>query len=262
METNTLDEKSLHYIDSYCFEKKIIPDSAQWIADQVKNGLEIGQWLDGFRIHGKNKRSLSEIETLWEAISFFSQGDLDALVIGENVYFIPEDAREIFNFFKNGKNVSPLQDNTKLSPFALNLYGKYLTTLDKVSDATAFFSEALKKESRFSEPYNNLGQLMWKIGKQRDAFLLFTESLAKNPHLLPAQLNFFDAGLELEEYASMLNVIKYLEEEIPECSEFQYYKAICNHRLGNHEEARSILNLILKDKPNDAEAKQLLQNYA
>lgn len=255
-----LDDKTRHYLDSYSFQKLKLNDSSQWIADQVQAGKEVGQWLDGFRVHGKNKDDLSDIESIWEAVSHFSQSDLDFFVAGDTAYSIPEDAREFMKTIK-GKDIT-LPSFETLTPYALNLYGKYLSLHEKISEATSCFSEALKKDPFFSEPYNNLGQLLWKVGKQREGFVLFAESLSKNPHLLIAQLNFFDAGMDLEEYESTLNVIKYLEEEIPDCVEFKYYKAICSHRLGQPEMAKSILQNILKEQPDDAEAQHLLQNYA
>ncbi|QQR81143.1 MAG: tetratricopeptide repeat protein [Deltaproteobacteria bacterium] len=155
-----------------------------------------------------------------------------------------------------------LANQSPQTPFALNLYGKYFSTLDQTSEASRFFSEALKAAPHFCEPYNNLGQLMWKVGQQKEAFIFFSQALSKNPHLLIAQLNFFEAGLELEEYETTLNVIKYLEDEIPDCSEFLYYKAICKHKLGAADEAKSILKRILKKQPGDTEAQQLLDHYS
>ncbi len=259
--TNTIDEKTLFYLDTYAFEKKMLIDPAQWIADQVKNGKRIGHWLDGFRIHGKENEEPANIESLWQAVTYFCHEDLEAFVIGQTAYSIPADAREALQLIKKN-DLGALANQSPNTAFALNLYGKYFASLDQASEAARFFSEALKLCPQFCEPYNNLGQLMWKVGQQKEAFVLFSQALSKNPHLLSAQLNFFDAGLELEEYESILNVINYLESEIPECTEFQYYKAICKHKSGHKEEAKAILRGILKEQPDDPEARQLLEHYS
>ncbi|QQR81142.1 MAG: hypothetical protein IPJ69_03105 [Deltaproteobacteria bacterium] len=97
--TNTIDEKTLHYLDSYLLKKMLI-DPAQWISDQVKSGKVIGHWLDGFRVHGKENKEANKIETLWESISYFCQENLDAFVVGQMAYLIPQDAREAVELIK------------------------------------------------------------------------------------------------------------------------------------------------------------------
>ncbi len=270
-------------------------DRKAWIQERVKAGGIIGLWeggrlnlfldpaasahrLDRWTREGFSIRSPMEIppvETVWQALSYFGEGEMDVLFIGDWYVEFPKRAHAILrSLHASVQSIDGLSPDAndldppvldlaqEDDPFLINLWGKHLALCGRVGDAGRAFSKAAELDREFSDPYGNLGVLMWKAGQRREAFLLFAESLLKNPSNISASLNFFDAGYELEEHAAMAKVLEQIISEVVACPEHRHHLAICYQKMGKTKEALAVLQKILDLSPEDQEARALSERLA
>lgn len=280
---------------------QITTDIGAWVQEKVASGKIVGKFdsslltlaLDPSKIGTRldylktqnvtitSSTKLEAVDTIWKAFEYFSNGDFDYLVAEGCVATFPEEARGILAALNqviearkksgddnaSGETLSksdfenikkPVMEN----PYMRNLWGKLLSFTGHFSEAGEAFRQAVEMLPEYGEPYSNLGTLLWKFGKKREAFVLFTEALMKNPNSVTAELNFFDAGYELQEYDSMAKVIEEVIKDFREKVEFCHHLAICYYRTDRKEDAKKILADILKSNPQDEEAKELLQGFA
>lgn len=288
---------------AYGFQPNEIDNVDVWIQQKVAEGLVVGRWKSGFELHvdpSKHQELLEvwkesgldagavtkveHIENFWQAMDFFSEGNIDAfttknwcvefsaknreiiLKMGETIEKIQKDFNVdendpsgLENALKGQKiDVPDFSADVGKDPFLLNQYGKMLSYCHVFAMAGEYFRRAVEAMPQFSEPYSNLGTLLWKLGNRREAFLLFIESFLKNPHRPASQLNLFDSGHELEEYESMGKVIEEVLPYTPEYPEFRHHLALCYINAGRFDEGKSVLRGILAQNPTDEDAQNLL----
>lgn len=280
---------------AYGFQPTVLANIDAWLEEQVQAGRVVGRWNDGLAIHLDPSRQVEllarwkehgmtqagpvlqvdGIGTFWQAFEFFSEGNLDFLVTNDWFIAFPAEGRTVLEQCgavvgarqeARGQEVAPaaatpppdLSAVVGNDPFLLNQYGKMFAFCRDYAKAGECFRTAAEVMPEYSEPYGNLGALMWQVGKRREAFVLFVEALAKNPHRVVSQLNFFDAGHELEEYAAMASVLEELIPSVPEYAEFRHHLAVCYVRLNRAAEGKALLENLLAQRPDDQEAIQLL----
>ncbi|MBX7148477.1 hypothetical protein K1X76_05280 [bacterium] len=264
--------------------KEMHGDINQGIVDIVKTGKIVGVWknenLEFFYensiITDDNIKEVlgytTFIKTIHDVFDYFVKGKIAALILDDHyILELPSVVSLIFGEMESltdtQKNPQSLNTSAcdfseiaKGNPFVTNLWGKLLAFRGEISKAGECFREAVEMERNFSEPYSNLGALLWKAGKQREAFLLFCEALIKNPYSQTAQMNFFDAGYELCEYKAILTIIDHVAcDETP--IEFDHHRAICHFKLGERDKALGIVNTILEKNPVDTEALELKTTF-
>lgn len=263
------------------------------VADAKVAGQLIGWWQDGLTIHCDPARCnarrtrwtgdaplvavtrVAAVHSFWDALEYFCEGELDALIIGDAVVRFPAAGRALLARLSallpaesetTDAQAAPLvlpdcSNEAAGDPFLLNQWGKMLAYAQRYTEAGAAFRQALELNPEYGEPYGNLATLLWNFGKRREAFALFTEALLKNPHHNATQLNFFDAGHNMEEFATIAGVMEDLIPAVPEQIEFRHHLAICYHKLGRIDEAITVLQGILTHDPTDAEAQALLDGF-
>ncbi len=218
---------------------------AAWVAQKVSQGSLIGVWQDHQFIVMGNPKNSSEalsrwkedlktvddqtavpfIDSLWLAMSLFSEGDLDVLICGEEAIEYPSVARQINLHLIAAANESSKSDagskairalpeygSIESDAFLLNLMGKLYSFEKNYAMAGEAFRKSATLSPEFGEAYSNLGTLLWGHGQKKEAFFLFTESMLRNPYTTTAQLNFFDSGYDLKEYGVMAKIV---EEILP-----------------------------------------------
>ncbi len=273
------------------FVPQKLEDPVSWIQTQVANGKIIGQWSGNFQIylnpshHAKRLSSwlprevslgpvtdLPMIQSRWDAIDCFSEGYLDYFVCGDWYLKFPEVGNSLLGMLsenqKTNASVQPEEQSGPLptltfdisgDPFLTNLWGKILAFHGDFSGAGKAFREAIELIPEFSEPYSNLGTLLWNLGQRQEAFMLFTQAFVNNPHRVAGQLNFFDAGYELEEFSQMASILEEIMSTYPEFVEWHHHLAICYHRMDRTPEAVILLEDIIKNEPSDNDARTLLE---
>lgn len=242
--------------------EKIQGDRAAWIEARVKQGKSVGEWNQVLRVYGGPQHPEMPRWDFWNTLDYFSEGGMDFLVVGDGFIAFPSVAREMQQTLKDfsEKKIKSVRDFSKEvgeQPYLLNLYGKILSFQANYSLAGECFRKAVEKMSEFAEPYANLGVLLWNGGKRREALFLFSEAFMKNPRRTAVQLNFFDAVHEMKEYDYLVQVLNIILPE-HDCVEFRLHLAIGYRHLGRLEEARKLLDNVLKQNPQDEEAKVLL----
>ncbi len=272
---------------SYGFKVQSIIDHANSIQDFVAQGKIVGEWNGkSFQILALpeviqkrplrwNKQNsfsgllkIEEIKNIWHALDYFGEGELDILSTPTDLFVFPEEGRKLID---NIRNILENKTDTKIpqisdynfqsdDPFLNNLQGKLMVLEGNVSEAGKSFGKALAALPEYSEPYANLGTMLWQLGQKKEAFTLFVEALLRNPHNNAAQLNFFDAGRELEEFDSIIKVVEKLLSLDPDCIEFYPIMAFSYYRLGQAGKAIDILNQFLNDHPGEEEARLLLEH--
>lgn len=282
---------------AYGFLAQPVPSPESWIREQKARGQVVGELAEGaLKVHLDSShgpllkrwredglqiedgKKVEAISSVWNALELFSEGGLDYLVSGNKAIEFPKVGKEMIEDLKNyldkketdraeGGHApvsSDMQDyaaQAEGNAFLKNLYGKILSHQQNIAEAGKAFREAVGLMASFGEPYSNLGTLLWQHGQKRNAFLLFAEGLIKNPHSIPCQLNFLDAGHEMQEYKAMITVLETVLPETPDCVEFKHHLAIAYHRTGETEKALRCLNEILSADPADAEALNLLKSF-
>lgn len=271
---------------------------AEWIKSKVTQGSLVGVWDGSFKLYADPKQCQERLQPLanagvtiqpiiqvpfidnfWKCLDYFSEGEIDYFICEDWYCEFPKQGRTILNAISdvalkreqllqksNGEENAAIQEidipdfsAQQDSPFMKNHWGKLLSFAGRFSEAGEVFRKIIETHPEYGEPYSNMGTLLWNFGKRREAFVMFVEALLKNPHRTSSQLNFLDAGYELEEYENMMNVIQEIIPTVPECVEFKHHLAICYHRFGQTEKAETLLNEILAGDPQDADAKNLLQ---
>lgn len=277
------ESKSLMWAKRYGFIPQPVADLVSWIETEIRSGKIVGEWNNGLRIHLDAKRhadrmfpwaaagqplssivEIKDVSSLWEVLDRFGLGELDALVCGDWHIIFPEEARPLLRELESVSEKKHSIDNSSFNvssvqnAFLANLWGKLLTHQGNMAKAGEAFRKAIELLSDFSEPYSNFGTLLWNLGNRREAFVLFTEAMLKNPHRLAGQLNFFDAGYEMEEYEAMSHILLELMPSYPENAEWGLHLAICYQRVGRLEDSIDVLRDILAKRPEDIEARTLL----
>ncbi len=275
----------------YGFKKIFITDTAPevWREKRVADGKKIGVWNGGFKIHFNPLNlqpkdfaalGIEETENLfsphslklnnpWEAMELFMEGPLDEFQIANYFIEFPVAARGLLSYIRLAAKAQegslPLPTScpetleaSESNPFLWNLTGKCLAICGKVSEAGKIFEKIAERYPEFSESYGNLGALLWKFGKRREAFVMFTESLGRNPFSSSAQLNFFEAGRELQEFSAMTTVLQKIIHQYPYCLDLYSLLAVCFYQIREVERAKSVLNDLLRESPEDSEGKLLL----
>ncbi|AXQ30347.1 tetratricopeptide repeat protein [Solimonas sp. K1W22B-7] len=81
-----------------------------------------------------------------------------------------------------------------------------LSRLDRKPEAIRAFTDLIKDQPRYPEPYNNLGVLLAGMGDYAKARTAFETALSKNPQYSSAQQNLADVNLALagEAYQKLL----------------------------------------------------------
>ncbi len=284
------------------FSESWIDQPEAWMQDRIQKGQLIAVWTGGatpgIKIHYDpqlvDAEKKAAFETRWkdagfvinpgvllplphltEALEYFSEGDVDVLLVNFTAMEWPVKAKDWLTILRKLHPQNPheltlaeedmiqsivkhVPEEMMSHPFWMNLCGKILALRGMHAVAGLYFRNAIERCSDYSEPYNNLGTLLWNLEQKREAFLLFAEALMKNPYNSSAQLNFFDSGYEMEEYASIVAVTEFLIQKVPTCIEFHHHLAICYRRLQRTEDAITVLQKILDKDPMDAEARSLL----
>ncbi|MBF0492091.1 MAG: hypothetical protein HQM15_04870 [Deltaproteobacteria bacterium] len=274
---------------SYGFQVRPAVSARDSIQDLVAQGKIVGEWNENFKIYAlpemlkqrppkwikeepfKGVLQVDAIKNIWQAMDYFGEGELDVLITPENSFLFPQEGRSLLEgirgILENRKD--PTTGAPTLGtdfnfesddPFLNNLQGKLLTLKGNISEAGKAFGKALALLPEYSEPYANLGTLLWQLGQQKEAFVLFVEALLRNPYNVAAQLNFFDAGRETENFDGMIKVVEKILEMDPECLEFYPILAFSYHRSGQAGKAIDILNNFLAKYPQEEEARLLLEH--
>ncbi|GEM_PF-5507088 len=253
--------------------------------DPVQHAARVARWSE---IVPVSARMVIADLPFWIAMEYFAEGDLDCFVTPTWACAFPEHGQKLLETFGQlvaQHEVAPASAGEELAApaapvttpapaipdfsaqvqgdaYLLNQWGKVLAYGQRISEAGEAFRQSIDVTRAYSEPYSNLGALLWQFGKRREAFILFVEALIKNPHRLAGQLNFFDAGHELAEFGAMAKVIEELLPTVHEYVEFKHHLAICYFRLGRMDEAIALLNNVVATHPDDAEAQQLLKEFS
>ncbi len=287
-----------YYLSQICpmygLSVKTISSLPQWLEDKKNEGKSLGIFTEhGFEINFSEQNAsrfkkwngdvtpqnpvspffVQAIHTIWNAMECFIQGELDYLVMGDEVIEFPQLAKKIYQAMsgmsesvvitdKENSGLMGLTESDLLEishdAFLSNLYGKFQSLSGCFSEAGKYFRMAAETSPDFAESYSNLGTLLWSHRQKRDAFLLFIESIFRNPHLTTAQLNFFDAGYELKEFSAMAKVIEEVLPRVGDIPEMKHHLAICYQKTGRNAQAIDILNDILKKNALDTEAHMIL----
>lgn len=287
---------NIHPVQCYGFKEPKFYFQKEDLSEWVKHGKIVGEWKEEFKIYtdfSKNRSrmdlfleynpsSLNEfkidsVTNLWQCLEIFSAGNLDVLILGDKVLFFTDQQIEMLEEFTSWSHkiensikkndlssieIPEFEESCSNDPYLLNQYGKLLVMAQDYSKAGRVFRLAIEQEYNFSEPYSNLGALMWQLGSQKEAFELFTEAILKNPNHSISQLNFFDAAYELEDYKTIVKVIDHCLVHSVHPTELLLHKAIASNKIGNNNEAKDILENILLANPDDKEAKELLEKIA
>ncbi|MBI4239312.1 MAG: tetratricopeptide repeat protein [Deltaproteobacteria bacterium] len=278
---------------AYGFSPQPLTAIESKLAEATAAGQVVGWWRDGLTLHcdpahSRARRTrwtgdtplaaeyrVDAVPSYWEALEYFCEGELDALIVGQSWISFPAAGREVLARFaahvpsaadNDATTATPLtlpdcSNEVAGDPFLLNQWGKMLSYAQRYTEAGAAFRQALELNPEYGEPYGNLATLLWNFGKRREAFALFTEALLKNPHRTTTQLNFFDAGHNMEEFATIAAVMEELIPSVPDQTEFRHHLAIAYHKLGRASDALTALREILAHDPHDAEAQALLEGF-
>lgn len=279
--------------ESYGFSPETISNGKDWILEKVAEGQIVGQWNQGLWLHfdpeknaefvkyiseeGMEVKSPIQVEgvsSFWDALEYFTEGSMAYLLSDGHAVAFPSHYHELLAEFsalaqaaelpEGDESTDPyplpsdLSEKAGQDPFLLNQLGKLYAMTRNVSLAGETFRKLLEAHPGYSEAYGNMGTLLWRFGSRREAFMLFVESMLKNPHRTVNQLNFFDSGYELKEYAAMAKVLETVLPAVPECVELRHHLAMSYCHLGRVGEAKALLESIMASHPDDEEARQIL----
>lgn len=273
------------WVSAYGFTPVHVDDAEAWCAQQVAAGKVVGYWNGECTVWCDPARDTKRLahwieqgvalaprmvleskRQFWDTLEFFTEGDLDALATPQWVVeFTPamraalEQMSTLMGAIPDTANTTPaeLPDLSELvvgSPYLQNQYGKLLAYAGHPAAAGKVFRECIEGAPTYSEPYSNLGTLLWRFGKRREAFVMLTEALLKCPYRVASQLNFIEAGYELEEHGNMIAVLETLVPQLPNMTELRHHLAICCHKLGKTSQAVAVLDALLTQYPADGEA--------
>lgn len=262
---------------------------ASWIATQTRAGKIVGVWDGALHVHCDPAQSggrllswtnagnalaadmaFTHIAHVWAAFDYFSKGELDAFVVDHTVIEFPVLAHAMFAQWstlqqENADDTTP-QTGKIATPdilpddaFTKNLIGKIFGQRKNFAQAASALRQAVEQMPEFGEPYSNLGVLLWNLGQRREALIMFTEGMTRNPHLLTCQLNFLDAVHEMEDYQLLHNMMHELAPLFPMYPEFLLHAAMAHKQLGDAPSARALLEPYVHAHPQDADAKSLLE---
>lgn len=225
---------------------------------------------------------IGELDSLIKCLDYFGEGEIDILLDSQNRQYIEfsQSGSYLLTLITEALNRlqaentdykalqedfvkvnEKIQENIISDPFILNLTGKLCSYYGNSAEAGKYFRMATEAEPQFGEAYSNLGTLLWNVGKRREAFILFSEGLIRNPYGVSCQLNFFDATYELREFESAVKIINSLKDKIEDRVEYKHHLAILYHYLNETNKSKSVLIEILSKNPNDQEARNLLKDF-
>lgn len=256
------------------WQKKFQPKAKQIIAkwDNQKLTLDCQDQKLKKEMQSKLKDHLKEALSPAAVLELFSEGHFDALMYEDEYLVFPVKAQRYLDLlltsFQNQEDskIKELEiDCTQLTKpsdaFCLNLIGKIFLTTKQNKKALNTFSQANQLLPEFSEPYNNLGIMLWNVGQKREALVMFADAFSKNPFLKTASLNFFDAAYELKEYGVIVQLIESFIAQNIFFDEFYHHLAIGYFHLGEHQKTKQTLDKILAKNPQDKEAQILKEQF-
>ncbi len=134
-------------------------------------------------------------------------------------YSNTDNIADAYLFYKKANDLAPYNSEFK------NKLGTSLMAQNKIQEAIVIFSSILKENPKFVQALNNLGYANLVTGKSMDAETYYNRALQLDPNYEPLLMNV--AGLYI-------------------------YKK-------NYQEAKKVLNQVLKKNPNNQQAKKVLQ---
>lgn len=261
---------------------------SSWISSRTQNGKIIFEWRNGAcLLHGKKIDGCDQLITsratasgpgVFSISGISSLGDfLELALLGSCDGVVAENQVAEFDpLIKRALCVKSASDDTAKDlvtsfadylasstqpALAQNLYGKLLQQTQKYQEACLAFRTAIEKNHYYSEAYSNFGSLLWASGSKQEGFVLFTEAALKNPFNETAWLNFFDAGYELGLYQDMEVIVDHVRKTSRAFFDvLTLHHSICRIKQGKVNDAILELTEYLAEHPEDADAKQILED--
>lgn len=279
---------------TYGFTPTSLTDVNGFLAEQVQQGKIVAHWdgeltilCDVERVRPRlahweaqgivlePRMVMTAKQKFWDALDFFAEGDLDVFVAPNWAIEITPAMRQTLGRMSAALQKPAAPDappapgtfpdffpDVAHDPYLMNQYGKLLSHTQQIGEAGKAFRLSIDLCPEYSEPYSNLGTLLWQFGKRREAFVLIVEALVKNPYRVATQMNFIDAGYEMEEYGNVLSVLEYLIPQMPDHPELRHHAAICCHKTGRTAQAVTMLDALITQFPDDTDAQSLRQQFA
>jgi len=208
----------------------------------------LSHWKDEKNIQIDSVIQIDSFKSPMDVLKYFSRGFLDCFWIEGDVFEFPKaEYDQIAQFVAQDEKikVEDWLNQFKDSPFLLNFFGKILNEKGLSQESSQVFKYACSLESRFAEPYDNLGVLLWNAGAQREAFILFAEGVLKNPYIESARNNFLDAGYELREYLPMVKILTKVLDLCSEIADLHYHLALVAYKSSLYQLALQEVDLFL-----------------
>lgn len=149
----------------------------------------------------------------------------------------------------NNPNTPELYNNLAAALIAVGRY-------DQAQDA---LFRALRFNPDFSDAHRNLGHILFLKGDYDGSISAFQEALKENPQLNEIHLNLGDCYRHAHRYEQALVEYRTFARLCPKRQDdlerhIQLSLAKCYEGLGNYEDARKILNILIEKNANDTDS--------
>jgi len=120
-------------------------------------------------------------------------------------------------------------------PSIHNTRGAILKEMDKINEAQASFTAAVKLDKTYPDSYNNRGVILMEMGKTEDAIKDFLTALELNPSHNAARANLAGAYTDAHKFDLAIETYNQVLEANPTDNQVRTHRAMCLLNLGDFE---------------------------
>jgi len=156
---------------------------------------------------------------------------------------------------------SEWEESTKIadSAWAWNNIGNILTRQEKYEEAMKAFKKSTELDPSYAMPYGNMGIAMEKLGKYDEAMRFNEKAISINPEFAPPYFNLGRLYLLMRDFETSEQLFRKAISLDPNHADAILHLAVVLNKTGRPEEAMRQLEVLLKIRPDDEGARDLMR---